>query len=344
MKFKDYYETLGVARDASPEEIKKAYRKLAHQYHPDVSKDPAGEEKFKEVNEAYKTLKDAELRKAYDQLGAHAAGEDFRPPPDWASQFGQGGREGFAAADFPFPGGPEEVDLSDLFEELARAQHARAGRSRRAHRTDATGAEYTQGFRSPGQDFEITAPVTLEQAAEGTVLELHLQMREYDAAGHLHVVPRSLKARIPKGVTDGQRMRLPGRGGKGLNGGKNGDLYLHIVLQPHPLFRPSEHDVYLDLPVTPWEAALGATVEVPTLGGAVTLKIPAGTPAGRKMRLAGRGLPKPGGGQGDLIAIIQIVTAPEPSEQEKTLYRQLAEVSAFDPRRHLGDKGKGHRG
>ena len=327
MKFKDYYATLGVARDASTDEIKKAYRKLAHQYHPDISKDPDGEEKFKEVNEAYKTLKDAELRKAYDELGRHSSGEQFQPPPDWASHFAQAGQGGFNTADFATAGGFEGIDLADLFEELARARGARSG-------FRAGQQKHGHPFPQPGQDFEVTAAVTLEQAAEGTTLELHLDMPEYDAGGHVRRVPRSFKARIPKGATDGQKLRLPGKGGQGLHGGRNGDLYLNISLKPHPLFRPSEHDLYLDVPVAPWEAALGATIEVPTLAGPVSLKIPAGITSGRKLRLAGKGLPKPRDGHGDLLVMVQVVTPTALSEREKSLLQELADVSTFKPRAH----------
>lgn len=331
MKFKDYYEILGVARTASADEIKKAFKKLAHKYHPDISKDPEGEEKFKEVNEAYKTLKDPELRKAYDQLGRHNPGEQFRPPPGWeqyaqgAGGFGAGGASGFGGGGFE-GAGFEDIDLSELFAQMGRGR-AHAGRG--AH------AGGGQGFQQPGQDFEVTAHISLDEAAKGTTLELNLEMPEYDAQGRLHRVPQVFKARIPKGATDGQKMRLPGKGGKGFNGGANGDLYLNIALHPHPLFRADGHDLFLDLPVTPWEAALGAEIEVPTLDGSVRLKIPAGTPAGRKMRLGGRGLPKPKEGAGDLYVIVQIAAPTELSDTEKALYQQLSEASTFNPRGHF---------
>ncbi len=334
MKFKDYYETLGVARDASTDDIKKAYRKLAHKYHPDISKDPQGEEKFKEVNAAYKTLKDAELRKAYDELGRHSAGENFQPPPDWASHFSQAGMGGFSTADFAAAGGFEGIDLSDLFEELARTRGTQPGGFGGTPRGSRAGS-HGQPAPRPGQDFEVAARISLQEAAQGTMLELNLEMPEYDASGHLRRVPHTFKARIPKGVVDGQKMRLPGKGGKGFHGGKDGDLYLTISLKPDPLFRPSEHDLYLDLPVTPWEAALGTTVAVPTLEGPVSLKIPAGTPGGRKMRLSGKGLPKPKEGQGDLFVMIQIAVPKDLTEPEKELYQALAEASQFNPRLHF---------
>ena len=329
MKFKDYYETLGVARDASADEIKKAFKKLAHKYHPDISKDPDGEEKFKAVNEAYKTLKDPELRKAYDQLGRHNPGDNFQPPPGW-EQYAQGSGGmggGFGGAGFD-PSAFEGVDLSDLFAQMGRGR-AHAGRA-------GAGAHAGgQSFKAPGQDFEVTAHISLDEAAKGTMIALNLDMPEYDAQGRLHRVPQVFKARIPKGATDGQKMRLPGKGGKGFNGGPNGDLYLNIALHPHPLFRADGHDLFLDLPVTPWEAALGAEIDVPTLDGDVRMKIPAGTPAGRKLRLGGRGLPKPKEGQGDLYVIVQVATPTELNDAEKALYQQLAEASTFNPRGHF---------
>ena len=306
MKYKDYYEILGVKRDASTDDIKKAYRKLAHKYHPDVSKDPTGEEQFKAVAEAYQTLKDAEKRTAYDNLGRHQPGEEFRPPPDWGQQFGEGG--------FSF----DDIDLADLFGNLGGGR-SRAGGQR-------------GNIPIPGQDYEVTAPISIEDAYRGTELDLNLSVPEYDGHGRVHRVPLVFKARIPKGVTDGERLRLPGKGGKGLSGGPNGNLYLTIALQPHPLYRVTGHDLYVDLPVAPWEAALGASVEVPTLGGPVRLKIPPGTNTGQKLRLAKRGLPKRREGEGDLFAIVQIVVPASPTEREKALFKELAEASKFDPR------------
>ncbi|HZF17036.1 MAG TPA: DnaJ C-terminal domain-containing protein [Steroidobacteraceae bacterium] len=316
MKYKDYYSALGVERTASEADIKAAYRKLARKYHPDVSKEAGAEERFKEVSEAYKTLKDADKRKAYDQLGSHRPGEEFRPPPDWGSQFGGGG------ASFSF----EDLDLSDIFETFAAN---RQGGSRR------------RGARIPGQDYEVNAPISLEDAFKGAMLELNLELPERDEQGLLRRVPHPTKVRIPKGATDGQRLRVPGKGGKGINGGRDGDLYLNIALRPHPLFRAEGHDLYLELPLTPWEAALGATVEVPTLAGAVALKVPPGTRAGQKLRLAGRGLPKPHDGAGDLFAVAQIAVPTVLSERERSLFKELAGVSAFNPRGHF-DREKSH--
>jgi curved DNA-binding protein len=312
MKYKDYYASLGLERGASEADIKKAYRRFARKYHPDVSKEAGAEEKFKEIAEAYQTLKDPEKRAAYDQLGAHAPGQDFQPPPDWRQQYSE---SPFAA---------EDLDLSDLFSHL----HAGAGR-RGARRS------------MPGQDYEIAVAITIEQAFQGTQIDLDLNMPEYDADGRLHRTPHVFKARIPKGATDGQRLRLPGKGGKGLNGGRDGDLYLNISLKPHPLYRAAGHDLYLDLPLAPWEAVLGTAVEVPTPGGVVRLKVPPGTQAGRHLRLPNRGLPKPKEGQGDLYAIVQIVVPSVIGDSERDLYRKLSEDSGFDPRAHFATEA-GH--
>ena len=315
MKYKDYYAALGVKRDASADEIKKAYRKLAQKFHPDVSKDPAGEEKFKEVAEAYQTLKDPEKRAAYDQLGAsYQAGQEFRPPPDWEQRFG--GED----SRFSF----DDLDLSDLFESLGRG---RGGRAR-------GGAE----MKFPGEDYEVAVQLSVEDAMRGTQVQLNLQVPERDADGRLHRVPKTITARIPKGATDGQRLRLRGQGGPGFNGGPPGDLYLDIVLAPHPLFRPVGHDLHIDLPLAPWEAALGGTVELPTPSGKVDLKIAPGTTTGRKLRLKGKGLPKPAGGDGDLYATVQIVNPATLGDREKELYQELAKASHFNPRGHFEGK------
>jgi curved DNA-binding protein len=309
MKYKDYYEALGVARDASAADIKKAYRKLAQKHHPDVSKEAGAEEKFKDIAEAYATLKDTDKRAAYDRLGSHSPGENFQPPPDWGGQYGGG--------NFNF----EDIDLSDLF----------AGLGGRGAGARSQGARMSM----PGEDYEVTARIPLEDAARGTLVDLNLSVPEYDASGRPHRVARNFKARIPQGATDGQRLRLRGKGGKGFNGGQDGDLFLNIELLAHELFRPAGHDLYIDLPLAPWEAALGATVAVPTLAGPVHLKVPAGTLAGQKLRLAKRGLPRPNGDPGDLFAIAQIVVPPKLSDRERELFTELAAGSTFDPRNHF---------
>ena len=308
MKYKDYYAILGVDRNASAEDIKKAYRKLARKYHPDVSKEPNAEEKFKEMSEAYETLKEPEKRAAYDQLGRYTPGQDFQPPPDWGQQFAGGGTVF------------EDIDLADLFAGLA-GRHGAGGRGGRA-------------FTS-GRDYEATVHLTFDQAFHGTEIELDLSVLEFDEKGNARRVPRHIKVRIPKGVTNGQQLRIPGKGGKGVDGGRDGDLYLDIVVEPHPLYRVDGQDLYLDLPLAPWEAVLGTTVRLPTPAGAVSLKVPAGTRAGQQLRLAGRGLSRPGATAGNLYAIVQIVVPSVVDERERALYRQLAEISNFNPRAHF---------
>jgi curved DNA-binding protein len=309
VKFKDYYASLGLERGASDADIKKAYRKLAHKYHPDVSKETGAETKFKEVAEAYHTLRDPEKRAAYDQLGTHAQGEEIRPPPNWG----------------PAPSGPEEsfegIDLADLLASLAggRARSAGAG-SRRSYR---------------GEDYELRAAITIEQAYHGTLMELNIGLPERNSEGRVTRVAKSIKVRVPKGVTDGQRLRLTGKGGRGVNGGPNGDLYLTISLLPHRFYRADGHDLYLDLPLAPWETALGTSVEVPTPGGSVQMRIPAGTTAGQTLRLGGRGLPRPKEGNGDLYVIAKIVMPKSTTERERELLKELAAASSFSPRLDL---------
>jgi curved DNA-binding protein len=352
MKYKDYYASLGLERGASSDAIKKAYRRLARKYHPDVSKEANAEEKFKEVAEAYQTLKDDDKRKAYDALGSHQAGQDFEPPPDWQQQWREsGGRAsggwhaGGTSTGGQSTGGQsmggqsaggessssgdvfEGLDLSDLFERL-RGGAAGGGGGRGGVRAS-----------MPGEDYEIAVPITIADAYGGTEIDLDLNMPEYDAQGRLRRVPHSFKARIPRGATDGQRLRVPGKGGKGFNGGRNGDLYLNISLRPHALYRATGHDLYLDLPLAPWEAVLGTSVEVPTPGGAVRLKIPAGTQAGQHLRLPGRGLPRPKGEPGDLYAVVLIVVPSELDDAHRALYRQLEETSTFKPRAHFSEEG-----
>ncbi|MEO8061700.1 MAG: DnaJ C-terminal domain-containing protein [Pseudomonadota bacterium] len=309
MKYADYYAALGIERAASPDEIKKAYRRLAQKHHPDVSKEAGAEDRFKEVAEAYQTLKDPEKRAAYDALGRRPPGEEFQPPPDWSRQHAGGDAAG-ASGNFY-----DDIDFGDLFQRFG----ARGGRG-----------------QLPGQDFEVAVAISIEDAYRGTTLELNLSMPEYDASGQLRRAPRTVKARVAPGAVDGQRLRLPGKGGKGFNGGRDGDLYLDISLKAHPLYRATDHDLYLDLPIAPWEAALGATIEVPTLGGAVKLKVPAGTSAGQKLRLSGRGLPRPRGGAGDLFAVAQLVVPAQLTDRERGIYEQLRDQSEFDPRRGFG--------
>ncbi|HTO45172.1 MAG TPA: DnaJ C-terminal domain-containing protein [Burkholderiales bacterium] len=313
MKYKDYYRILGVERSANEEVIKKAYRKLARKYHPDVSKEKDAEEKFKEVSEAYEVLKDADKRKAYDTMGFYQPGQEFRPPPDWEQQFRGGGAQDM-----------EDLDLFELLSGL--------GIGRGGFRARGGGA----GLRMPGQDYEVTAHLNVEDVARGTELEVPMTVSEVSGDGQLHRTTRTVKVRIPKGATQGQRLRVPGKGGAGHGGGPDGDLYVNIELKPHDLFRVTGHDLYLEVPVAPWEAALGAEVQIPTLDGRVSVKVPAASRAGQKLRVRGKGLPRPGGGEGDLYAVLQIVTPSVLSEREKELYRELQQASSFNPRGHFG--------
>jgi curved DNA-binding protein len=301
MKYKDYYKILGVERKASEDEIKKAYRKLARKYHPDVSKEANAKEKFQEVSEAYETLRDKEKRAAYDSLGSgFRPGQDFRPPPDWFDRFGGGGR----AEDL------HGVDLGELFESMGL--FGRAGRR--------GGGGFGRRGAFPGEDYEVPVRLTLDEAFRGAERTVQLD------GG------RSFTARIPRGATDGQRLRLRGKGGPGANGGAPGDLYLQIALEPHPLYRASGHDLEIEVPLAPWEAALGAEIEVPTLEGRVSMKVPPGSKAGQKMRLAGKGLPRPGGGAGDLYVVFTIAVPATLTDREKQLFEELRAASRFDPR------------
>jgi len=306
MKFKDYYEAMGVDRNATPQEIKQAYRKLARLYHPDISKDPKGSEKFQEVGEAYAVLKDPEKRAAYDQLGKQPVGEQFTPPPEWQQQF-HTGQTGF-----------DNVDLSDLFAAFGEARHG----TRSARRN----------MQTRGQDYELVAHLSLEQLYSGEMIEVRAELPEYDRNGLQHDVTRTFRITVPAGASDGQRLRLTGKGAQSSNGGSAGDLYVVLTLQPHKLYRVSGRDLYLDLPLTPWEAVLGATVKIPTLGGAVELTIKPGTVGGQHLRLAKRGLKAADGAIGALYAVVSIVLPSKITSEERKLFEQLATISTFHPR------------
>ena len=313
MEYKDYYKIMGLNRNASQDEIKRAYRKLARKYHPDVSKESDAEERFKEVGEAYEVLKDPEKRAAYDQLGAGwKSGQEFHPPPNWDSGFEfRGG--GFTGADF---GG-----FSDFFEQLFGGGHN-------------THFNYRTNFSAKGQDHHAKVEIDLDDAFHGATRSISLQTPEVDKAGQLHLKQRTLKIKIPKGIKEGQRIRLAGQGSPGVGQGARGDLFIEVHFRAHPLYRVEGRDLYMQLPIAPWEAALGATVKAPTPAGKVDLKIPAGSDSGKKLRLKGRGIP--GNPPGDIYITLNIVVPKADSEQAKKFYQEMADKMAFNPRAGLG--------
>lgn len=320
MEYKDYYKILGVAEDADAAEIKRVYRKLARKFHPDVSKEENAEERFKEVGEAYEVLSDPEKREEYDQLrqmGAFAGDGSFQPPPGWesAANFGGGG---FTEAD--------AQAFSDFFESVF-------GRGGSAHRTYG-GTGQQRSFRMRGEDVHFRLALFLEEAYNGGEKEIEFSVPEVDQRGLVTHKRRRLKVRIPRGVAQGQHIRLRGQGAPGVGGGDNGDLFLEIDIAPHPLFSVDGRDIHLNLPVSPWEAALGQTVNVPTLGGKVELKIPAGAQSGQKLRLKGRGLP--GSSPGDQYVTLQVVMPPAQTAKSRELFEALAEEVPFNPREKLG--------
>ena len=320
MEYKDYYHTLGVERDASQDDIKRAYRKLARKYHPDVNKDPGAEDQFKELGEAYEVLKDPEKRAAYDQLGTQwQRGQDFEPPPAWDHPFGAGGGAHSASGGSYQSSG----DFSDFFENLFGGGFQQQGFRQDGNR------------RMPGQDLHARIQIDLEDAFSGATRQITLQHRAVDAQGRTSVRPRTLNIKIPKGIKPGQSIRLAGQGEAGFGGGPKGDLYLEVEFRPHRYFRVEERNLFLDLPLTPSEAALGAKIQVPTPAGAVELKIPPGSQTGRKLRLKARGLP--GNPPGDLYVELSIHVPPANSDNLKALYEQLASATPFNPRRHLED-------
>jgi curved DNA-binding protein len=305
VEFKDYYEVMGVARDAPADDIKRAYRRLARKYHPDVSKEKDAEARFKEIGEAYEVLRDPEKRAAYDQLGRRPAGEEFRPPPDWRFEFEDSGAAGTGAhSDF----------FEQLFGGLGGGLRGRGGRAQ---------------FRSRGHDTSAQVDVTLEEAFHGTQRTLSLQRLERDKDGRVQPRTREINVKIPTGVTDGQQIRVPAQGEPGMNG-EAGDLFLQIRVLPHKWFKLDGRDVALDLPITASEAALGETVRVPTLAGRVDLKIPKGSQTDRQLRLKGRGLP--GNPAGDQFVVLKIVAPPADNAEVEALYKQLAAATRLNPR------------
>ena len=313
MQFKDYYQIMEVARNATQDEIKRSYRKLARKYHPDVSKESDAETRFKELGEAYEVLKDTKKRAAYDELGTDwKGGQEFRPPPDWKSGFESKG------TDSP---GNNTPDYSDFFSSLF-GQNFNAGRT-----------EY-RTFNARGEDHRAKILISLEDSYQGTTRAITLQIPMVDTQGHVVTRKRVLNVNIPRGIREGQHIRLSGQGSAGAGQNKAGDLYLQIKFQTHPLYKVNEKNLYLNLPITPWEAALGATVKVPTLGGIVELKIPEGTLSGNKLRLKGRGLP--GTPPGDCYVIATIVLPSADTDAAKNLYQKMKQELYFNPRAKLG--------
>jgi curved DNA-binding protein len=318
VEFKDYYEVLGVARDASGEEIKKAFRELARKYHPDVAKDKiTGEAKFKEINEANEVLSDPEKRRKYDQLGANWNHPERQPAPP-QDGFGGGHAE---ASEFHFEG----TGFSDFFEQFFGSRGRPSGGFGQT-RGDVTGGG-TVAQR--GQDIEADILVTLDEVLHGSTRTIHLQRTDPRTG---QSVMQTLRVKIPPGVREAQLIRLAGKGQEGSGGGDPGNLYLRVKFAQHPDFRVRGADLYYDLDLAPWEAVLGATVNMPTLDGTVSLKIPAGTMAERKLRLRGKGLPTSDGTRGDLYAVVSIQVPAHLTPEQKVLWEQLATQSTFNPR------------
>lgn len=330
VRYHDYYETLGVARTASQDEIQRAYRKLARTYHPDVNTAPEAEAKFKEINEAYEVLKDPEKRKKYDTLGPNwREGQEFTPPPGWQHfEFRR-----YPAGDF---GGMDDFDLggfrsgrgfSDFFETLFGQ-----GLGGFAEGTP-TGQAGARQWSSRGQDREAELSVSLEDAYRGASRTISLQIVKAGPDGRPQRTSKQYQVRIPAGITDGAHIRLAGQGGPGVGTGKPGDLFLRIHITPHPIFQLDGRDFLVTVFITPWEAALGAKIEVPTLDGPVSMTLPPGTQGGQRFRIRGKGLPQSGGNRGNLYATVQIAVPKTLSAEERSLFEQLQNTSSFHPRR-----------
>lgn len=321
MEFKDYYKILGVNKDATPDDIRKAYRKLARKYHPDVNKDPEAETRFKEIGEAYEVLKDPEKRKLYDQYGADwKAGKQQE---EYQQQYRQQYQDaGFGAGGgFDFGGGFGDTgEFSEFFEFLFGGGR-RSGRSAR------------QKVRRKGEDIDASITIPIEDAFKGATRRISFNRRTITPEGRTVSAPVSLDVKIPKGIKSGQKIRLAGQGYPGMNGGESGDLYIKVEFEKHPHFKAEGADLYADLPVAPWEAALGNTVTIPTPGGSIKLKIPAGSSQGKKLRIKGKGIPSRT--PGDLYVILKIVLPPANTEKARKVYEEMKELN-FNPRANFG--------
>ena len=313
MLFKDYYSVLGLERAATQDEIKRAYRKLARKYHPDLNKDAAAEAQFKEVGEAYEVLGDVEKRAAYDQLGKDwKPGQEFRPPPDWDAGFEFSGSSARGSHDFS--------DFFDtLFSDLGRRQR---------------GPRPQPELHARGEDHHARILIELRDVFDGATRSISLRVPEISADGHVALRDRTLNVQIPKGVTEGQNIRLKRQGAPGIGQLPAGDLYLEIHFKPDSVYRAVGRDLQIDLPVTPWEAALGASVRLPTPGGPIMLKIPPASFQGRELRVKGRGIPA--AEPGNLYAVLRIVLPAADTEKARAIYEKMASELAFDPRAHLG--------
>ena len=328
VKFRDYYEVLNVSRTATQEQIQRAYRKLARKYHPDVSKEAGAEDKFKELNEAYEVLKDPEKRKKYDELGENwKAGQEFRPPPGWESQFRYGAGGGPGQTEFHFGG---SGGFSDFFETLFGGQGFQE-----THGGARGGQRRGTVWRQRGADQEVTLRIRLEEAFHGATKAFTLQTQTLTPDGQINTAGKNYEVKIPAGILPGQRVRMAGQGGVGVGGGEKGDLYLKIEIEPHPVYRLEGSDVYMDLPVSPWEAALGAEIPLVTLSGPVTLKVPPGAHSGQKLRLRGKGMPSPRGTPGDLYVVVSIQVPRKLSAKEQKLFEELRKVSTYNPRQSM---------
>jgi curved DNA-binding protein len=334
MKYKDYYEILGLERSATQDDVKRAYRKLARKYHPDVSKLDDTEERFKEVGEAYEVLKDPEKRAAYDRMGSDwKNGQEFQPPPNWDEGFEFRGRGGDEQA-----GAEHDPNLDDFFASMFGHAYGGHGAYRQhgAQPGGQHGRQYSDQQGAPamaGQDHHAKVLIDLEDAYRGAERSITLQMPAVDAEGNVTLQSRTLNVTIPKGIKAGQHLRLAGQGGPGFGAGPAGDLFLEIEFRDHPRFKVDGRDVSIDVPLAPWEAALGAQVRVPTPDGTVEITVPKNSAAGRRLRLKGKGIP--GSSPGDFYVVLNIVLPPADTEQAAAAYAAMRQAFHFDPRAHF---------